>query len=229
MKQFLLLITCALFLLGGCSSAPRQELHATQKVIAQALAAGAADLAPAEYTSATRALRDAERLIERRKYKLASELLALTRAHARRALAISEETTEPQQEPPPVDILEAQPRKDSKKARKAAKTETAETRSEPPAKETVRRPPLAHYTVAGNETLWLIAARQEVYGDPLLWPLLYRANRDQIRDPRQIHAGQVLDIPRNISASDRQDALDRARSSDIFPVGILLQDRSSRP
>lgn len=226
MKKFAVLPLCALLLLGGCSSAPRQELQLTQKVVAQALAAGAPDLAPTEYASASSALHDAERLIDRRKYKLASEVLALTRAHARRALAISEERTAPQQEPPTADKLKAKPGKKAKKSRKPAKTEV---RSEPPAKEEVRRPPLVHYTVAGNDTLWLIAARLEVYGDPLLWPLLYRANRDQIRDPRQIFAGQVLDIPRNISASDRQDALDRARSSDIFPVEILLQHRSAHP
>jgi nucleoid-associated protein YgaU len=32
-------------------------------------------------------------------------------------------------------------------------------------------------------------------GDPTLWPLLYRANRDQIKDPSLLYPGQRLTIP----------------------------------
>jgi nucleoid-associated protein YgaU len=59
--------------------------------------------------------------------------------------------------------------------------------------------PRLSYTVSAGELLWAIAKRVDVYGDPLLWPLLYQANRDQIKDPRKIYAGQTLSIPRNIN------------------------------
>jgi len=75
---------------------------------------------------------------------------------------------------------------------------------------------LPSYTVSEGELLWTIAKRADVYGDPLLWPLLYQANRDQIKDPRKIYAGQTLTIPRNISEEDREKARILAKKSDIF-------------
>lgn len=52
------------------------------------------------------------------------------------------------------------------------------------------------YTVRRGETLPQIAARAEIYNDASLWPLIYRANRDQIRDPKRLWPGQILTIPR---------------------------------
>ncbi len=56
---------------------------------------------------------------------------------------------------------------------------------------------VSSYTVKRGESLPLIASQPEVYGDRNLWPLIYRANRDQISDPRHIWPGQVLQVPRN--------------------------------
>jgi nucleoid-associated protein YgaU len=228
MKTAVLLILWTTLLLWGCSSAPRQELQTTKITLAQAIAAGAPELAPTEFASARSAVLDAERLIGRRKYKLASEALALSRAHARRAIAISEEEAALQEEEQVITEKPVPPPR--KKAKKAAKSvKAAPQPKEQAIEQAVPVPVLMHYSVAEKDTLWLIAARQDVYGNPLLWPLLYRANRDQIRDPRQIHAGQILDIPRNISANERKDAIERARTSDIFPVEILLHNPSTRP
>jgi hypothetical protein len=63
-----------------------------------------------------------------------------------------------------------------------------------------------YHTVARGETLPLIAALADVYGDQMLWPLLYRANRDQIRDPAHIWPGQILRIPRNLSNEEIDEA-----------------------
>jgi nucleoid-associated protein YgaU len=63
------------------------------------------------------------------------------------------------------------------------------------------------HTVKRGETLPSIAALPEVYNDPGLWPLLYRSNRDQIRDPKHISPGQVLRIPRNVSREEISEAL----------------------
>jgi nucleoid-associated protein YgaU len=49
------------------------------------------------------------------------------------------------------------------------------------------------HVVRPGESLWRIAA--SVTGDPALWPLLYRANRDQIKDPSLLYPGQRLSIP----------------------------------
>jgi len=62
------------------------------------------------------------------------------------------------------------------------------------------------YRVKQGETLMSIARRKEIFNDPYLWPLIYKANRDQIRDPSVIFPGQVLTIPRDISPEDMADA-----------------------
>jgi nucleoid-associated protein YgaU len=49
------------------------------------------------------------------------------------------------------------------------------------------------HEVRPGESLAAIA-RHEL-GDPGLWPLLYRANRDRIKDPERIYPGQKISIP----------------------------------
>jgi nucleoid-associated protein YgaU len=49
------------------------------------------------------------------------------------------------------------------------------------------------HVVQPGDTLWRIAA--DLAGNPHLWPELYRANRDQIKDPSVLHPGQRLTIP----------------------------------
>ena len=44
-----------------------------------------------------------------------------------------------------------------------------------------------------GDNLWTIARR--VYGDGLKYTTIYRANRDQIRNPARIYPGQVFDLP----------------------------------
>ncbi|WP_282753422.1 LysM peptidoglycan-binding domain-containing protein [Desulfuromonas thiophila] len=83
----------------------------------------------------------------------------------------------------------------------------------------VSKAPVTEHRVRDGETLSSIAAQRSVYGDGLLWPLLYRANRDQIKDPRQIYPGQILTIPRGQSAADLENARETARQSGLFLPG----------
>lgn len=62
------------------------------------------------------------------------------------------------------------------------------------------------YTVRRGETLPQISARTEIYNDSTLWPIIYRANRDQIRDPKRLWPGQVFIIPRNFSKDEAVEA-----------------------
>ncbi len=55
------------------------------------------------------------------------------------------------------------------------------------------------YKVASGETLLDIAKRHEIFNDKFMWPLLYKANRDQIRDPKVVFPGQMLTVPRDIT------------------------------
>lgn len=95
-----------------------------------------------------------------------------------------------------------QPTKDRNDVKKPAER----GRREREKAEKSEKPLLATYTVKRGETLPQIAALPEVYNDASLWPLLYRANRDQIRDPNIIWPGQVLQITRNITREDIAEA-----------------------
>ncbi len=49
------------------------------------------------------------------------------------------------------------------------------------------------HEVRPGESLWTIAANAT--GDARMWPAIYRANRDQIKDPALLYPGQRLTIP----------------------------------
>lgn len=53
------------------------------------------------------------------------------------------------------------------------------------------------HVVKKGECLWYIAGYEDIYGNPLKWPLIYKANKDKIKDPDLIYPGQVLAIPRD--------------------------------
>ncbi len=51
------------------------------------------------------------------------------------------------------------------------------------------------YTVVKGDHLWGIARKKEHYGNGFAWPVIYRANRDQIKNPDLIFPKQVFKIP----------------------------------
>lgn len=67
------------------------------------------------------------------------------------------------------------------------------------------------YTVAPGDTLALIAAKQSVYGDARLWPLLYRANANQIGPRGLIFPNQVLVVDRKHTQEDVKTLIGRAK------------------
>lgn len=48
-----------------------------------------------------------------------------------------------------------------------------------------------------GECLWIVAGYEEIYGDPLKWPRLWRGNKQMIEDPDWVLAGWELKIPRD--------------------------------
>lgn len=70
------------------------------------------------------------------------------------------------------------------------------------------------YVVRKGDTLPSIAARHDIYNDSFMWPLIYKANRDQIKDPRVLYAGQDLKIPRDIGSDEVVDARKEAGAPD---------------
>ena len=73
--------------------------------------------------------------------------------------------------------------------------------SEKPAEST------AHVLVRKGDSLWSIAARPAVLGDPLRRPLLFKQNRDQIEDPDLIEVSQDLSYGKPVSAAEISEAI----------------------
>lgn len=51
------------------------------------------------------------------------------------------------------------------------------------------------YTVVKGDHLWGIARKKEHYGNGFAWPVIYNANRDQIKNPDLIFPKQVFKVP----------------------------------
>lgn len=74
-------------------------------------------------------------------------------------------------------------------------------------------PKSGHYLVVRNDCLWAIAGKSKVYGDPFLWPELFKTNRDQIQDPDLIYPRQELRVGRGYSTEDANHARQLAMST----------------
>ena len=92
-------------------------------------------------------------------------------------------TEESATEPPPVVEQET-----------AVLEESIVMSEEPPA--TVESDTESQHVVKKGECLWWIAEFEDIYNDPFLWPMIYDANKDKIKNPHLIYPGQVLTIPR---------------------------------
>jgi LysM repeat protein len=75
------------------------------------------------------------------------------------------------------------------------------------------------YTVMRGDTLWGISGRTPIYDNPFMWPLIYKANRDQIRDPDLIYPSQVFAIPRDYSQEEANSAVRRAHTRGPWRLG----------
>jgi nucleoid-associated protein YgaU len=222
MLRCLTFITIAL-LLNACAKPPHQELAAAEYMVGQAYAKQAAELAPAEYQAARNALNDARLSIQDSDYSDARDSIDFALQHARRAVVLAEEEQARRlQEEQERDRLEEETRQAALQQQKMKTLPAEKKKPEPQPKPAVKAKPkivpVNDYTVGNGENLWTISAKPEVYGEGLLWPLLYQANRDQIKDPRQIFPGQSLSIRRDMTKADLEDARQKARESDIFPV-----------
>jgi hypothetical protein len=61
--------------------------------------------------------------------------------------------------------------------------------------EWIDAPPVISYKVVRGDHLWGIARKKEHYGNGFAWPVIYKANRDKIKNPDLIYPDQVFQIP----------------------------------
>ena len=59
----------------------------------------------------------------------------------------------------------------------------------------VEAPKEINYEVVKGDCLWNIAKKKEHYGNGFAWPVIYKANRDQIKNPDLIYPKQTFKIP----------------------------------
>lgn len=209
----IILLSCGLFLLVGCASLPQVELDIARTEVAKAYATGAKVLSPEEYEAASSSLHNAEMLVYQGRYARARVVLNQALLHAAKATEQAKKRAAELEARRRAEALarKAAERRARREARK--KTEPAKEKPAPP-KEKPALPD--QVTVAEGETLFSLAGRKDIYGDSLLWPLIYKANRDQIKDPAQIYKGQIFTIPRDKSNQEEEAARREAVESGLF-------------
>lgn len=229
----LLLIVALTSLGAGCVKPPLESLEGAREVVARAYAVGASQSAPGEYQLASSALQAAELQIKNGEHRKAARTLELAQRYGEEALSlankhkqellatqkkIAEEKRllelEKQRELERQKKIEQQERKRQKKIVKPKPKKPAPVVKK---KVTVAEPVLVDKVeVQPGENLATIAGRPEVYNDPMLWPLIYKANRDQIKDPKEIFLGQIFVIPRDKTRDEEDAARREAHELNLF-------------
>jgi nucleoid-associated protein YgaU len=203
------------FSVSGCaSSVPPVEHSLALEAILNAGRAGAERMAVAEYREAQLTLKKGELLLKDGDQEAARETLTAAIVHAHQAetttyirnLNLAENR---------IQQLETQ-KEALLQAWRAAIADQEATIDFSTDAESQPKNKTAYYTIVEGESLFTIAGKKKVYGDALLWPLIYKANRDQIKDPQQIYPGQRLTIPRDVSELEMEEARNTARESTIF-------------
>ncbi len=202
----------------GCAPAVPQWRDEARMVLDKARQDGAESMLPSEFHSAEDSLLKGETLLQQEDVEHADELfhLALMKgmllesnlADEKRRLA-DEARRKAEEEQRELARQKALQEEEEQRRQAAEKERLAAVQAEKERRKREKERPLplpTYHTVKRGETLPQIAALPEVYNDSALWPLLYRANRDQIRDPKRIWPGQVLRIPRNLSREDMAEA-----------------------
>ena len=80
-----------------------------------------------------------------------------------------------------------------------------------------------YYTVASGDSLWRISGSDDIYGNPYQWPLIYKANRDGIKDADLIFPGQTLTITRSASDDEISAAVQHAKTRGGWSLGTVEQ------
>ncbi|MDH5544382.1 MAG: LysM peptidoglycan-binding domain-containing protein [Gammaproteobacteria bacterium] len=80
-------------------------------------------------------------------------------------------------------------------------------------------PKTSRYLVKKGDSLWKIAAKLDVYGDALKWPLIFQSNVARVKDPDLIKPGMVLTIQHNHSGNMAELAIKHAKKRGVWKLG----------
>lgn len=79
-----------------------------------------------------------------------------------------------------------------------------------------------YHVVQSGESLWSISGLPAIYNDPYRWPLIYGRNKD-IEDADLIYPNQELAIPRDLTRTDIDGAVNHARTRGAWSIGEAEQ------
>ncbi|TKJ35599.1 hypothetical protein CEE39_00980 [bacterium (candidate division B38) B3_B38] len=107
--------------------------------------------------------------------------------------------------------------------RRIEERKRAEEEARRKAEEEALRAKPRNWVVQKGECLWKIAEYEKIYEDPFQWPLIYNANKDQIKDPDLIFPDQNFAIPRDVPEEEVKAAIKFAKNRP-WPVPNYLFD-----
>ncbi len=130
------------------------------------------------------------------------------------------EVVVPPSAPPPPAVAEVPPAPETPPAPEP----TAEPTPEPtavPTQEAAAPPPPAEnpcnkYIVVRGDTLWDISGSGSGYHDNFQWPLIFKANRDQIVDPDLIYPKQEFCIRQDFTLPEIKKARKDASDTPVY-------------
>ena len=218
--SIVLLLLCSL---GACATKPPRFRYEALASLERMQREGGVNLLPEQYQSVLHSFQTGEALLKQKEQKDAERYFQLTllkgalleqeihqeKARQKEAEQLAEQQKRAElerrarEEADRLAQAKAEALRQALAQKEAAAAELERKRVKPPKEYVVL---VLSHTVKRGESLPLIASQPEVYGDRGLWPLIYRANRDQISDPRHIWPGQVLRIPRNMGRDDIAEA-----------------------
>jgi len=116
---------------------------------------------------------------------------------------------EPAQQEQKKEKEEKKTEQDKKEVTKKAEKEVEKKKPTPTPMEKYKQKykelPTQHKVVKG-ECLWWIAEDEQIYNDPFMWPLIYKANKNKIDDPDLIYPKQNFSIPRQFELNELQQS-----------------------
>jgi nucleoid-associated protein YgaU len=196
MKKLILASAIMMFslalVLAGCAQKPEAELEKAESALQAAKDAGAPELAADDYKAAENKLNEGKNLVDNKKYKDAKPVLenAASLADIARDKALAAKKPPVKNEPVAAPAPAPAPEK--------------------PVAQPVEKPKFEERSVVKGDCLWKIAGDKNVYGDPYQWPLIYDANKDQIKNPNLIYPKQNLKIPTDATPEEIEKARVRA-------------------
>lgn len=108
--------------------------------------------------------------------------------------------------------------------------ETAPVKEEPAAVEAPTED--AGYTVRPGDSLAVVAGREDVFGDPLKWPILYQLNRERLKsiplDARLPERRLPVGVPLRTSLSGEEQARTGPGSERTWVVNVISSPTADR-